>query len=184
MSRRAETNFLDEHRTAFAANLLRRLSDRIVDECGIWLGAQGLRAPARTASTLIALLEHGSLPVTGIAEAVGFSHPFVIRLVDQLERLGLTQSRRDELDGRRRMIVLTEEGLSEARRMAATRTHVGAAIGQLLLEADVDLLADLDSIGRALDRLPLDSRLKGMENSNDPDDPVAVDCPSDRADDI
>jgi len=162
------SDFVLQHRLAFTANLLRRLSDRIVDECDVWLAGQGFTAPGRTASTLMLLLERGPTPITEIAAGIGFSHPFVVRLVESLEALKFVDSRQDPRDGRRRLVGLTPVGVLEAERIQRTRDAVGAALAEVLEEAGVDLLADIETVNRALDRRSLDRRLAELTEEGEP----------------
>jgi DNA-binding MarR family transcriptional regulator len=140
---------------AFTAHRLRRLSDAFVDACGQWLARQGLSAPPRSISTLRLLLESEPLAVTEIAARIRLSHPFIVRTVADLERLGLVTLGRDAKDKRKRMVGLTDKGRAEAQAFLATAEPLAAAYASLFEDAGIDLAVALDAVEKA-------HRAKGM----------------------
>ncbi|HYD12627.1 MAG TPA: MarR family transcriptional regulator [Allosphingosinicella sp.] len=143
----------------FLAHLLRRLSDRLVAEAGAFEAERGVRAPPRTASTMLLLNDRGPQSVTAIAASLQQSHPLVIDWIRQLHRLGLVTKSSDPEDRRRSLVALTEAGRAEAGRMAAFSEVIGEAYATLLAEVDPDLhdrlwqLHDLVEGGRLADAL-------------------------------
>ena len=122
--------------------------------------AQGVTAPPRSASTLRVLVQNEPVAVTKIASIIRLSHPFVVRILADLERLGLIMIQRDTNDRRRRMVSLTPRGTIEAELMRRTAIPIAAAYASLFDDAKVDLLATLDAIEGALSREPMSRRLK------------------------
>ena len=118
------------------AHLLRRISDRMVHDAGEYEAELGIRAPPRTASTLLLLNQRGRQSVTEIADALKQSHPLVINWLMQLEKLGLVSRSPDPADARRTMVRLTRSGRAEAQRMKSASERIGRAYDQLLKEAD------------------------------------------------
>lgn len=127
----------------FLAHLLRRVSDRMVAEAGAFEAELGVRAPPRTASTMLLLRARGPQSVTEIAELLRQSHPLVISWIKQLHELGLVARSSDSRDRRRSVVALTGAGLVEADRMAALSTMIGNAYESLLAEVDADLFEAL-----------------------------------------
>jgi DNA-binding MarR family transcriptional regulator len=124
----------------FLAHLLRRISDLMVSEAGDWEDEElGVRAPPRTASTMLLLAEQGPQSVTQIAEKLRQSHPLVISWLRQLEKLAFVKSSTDPADARRTLVALTPTGRAEARRMAEGSEKIGRAYAKLLREADADV---------------------------------------------
>jgi DNA-binding MarR family transcriptional regulator len=143
---------------AFTARRLRRLSEMMVEDIAIWLRPQ-VTAPARSASTIGLLAAEGSASITEIATRIGLSHPFVVRIVAQLERSHLVTTTPDQTDRRRRIVSLTPAGQSEAARIAATHAPVAAAMRELFADAGVDLPAALEAVEAALHARSLHQRL-------------------------
>lgn len=143
----------------FLAHLLRRLSDRMVAVAGAFEGELGVRAPPRTASTMLLLHMSGPQSVTAIAERLRQSHPLVINWIEQLRALGLVAKSSDPRDRRRTLVALTAAGKAEAEHMAALSSVIGKAYETVLAEAELDLLDglwrlyDLIERGRLADAL-------------------------------
>jgi DNA-binding MarR family transcriptional regulator len=147
---------------AFTAHRLRRLSDAFVESCGAWLAAQGIKAPPRAASTLRLLASEAPLAVTEIAAKLRLSHPFIIRILKELERLGLLEIARDAKDGRRRLVSLTRGGQREAERLERTAGPIAAAYASLFDDAGIDLPSALAALEAAHGRRNLAERLAAI----------------------
>jgi len=148
---------------AFLAHLLRRVSDELVRGASEWYPEAGVDAPPRTASTLLALDEHGPLGVTAIATLLRQSHPLVISWIRQLEATGLTRSRADAKDGRRTVVALTTRGKQEVARLRSALVAMEAASQQLIDEAAPGLLEALARIDDACRALPFADRLRATQ---------------------
>src|SRR5687768_12357367 len=135
MASKDSTDFIRALGQPFMAHLLRRISDRLVADAGEFEAGIGIHAPPRTASTLLLLRQHGPQSITGIADALGQSHPLIISWITQLEKLGLVSRSSDPLDARRSLVGLSRAGQAEAKRMAAASERIGQAYAQLLKEA-------------------------------------------------
>lgn len=134
------TDFIRAQGLPFMAHLLRRISDMMVAEAGAWEDEElGVRAPPRTASTMLLLAGQGPQNVTQLAEKLGQSHPLIISWLKQLEELDLIKSSSDPADARRTLIALTPAGRAEAKRMAEGSERIGRAYAKLLREADADV---------------------------------------------
>ena len=136
----------------FMAHLLRRLSDRLVSDAGNYEAEIGIRAPPRTASTLLLLQSCGPQSVTAIADALQQSHPLIISWITQLQRFGFVTRTTDPDDARRSLVRLTRSGRTEAERMALASKQVGHAYEQLLEEADAPIHDALWRLHDLLDR--------------------------------
>lgn len=141
-------DFIREQGLPFLAHLLRRLSDRMVAEAGAFEAGLEVRAPPRTASTMLLLLARGPQAVTEIADRLRQSHPLVIDWIRQLRALGLVTKSTDPADRRRSLVALTDAGVAEAKRMAALSPRIGAAYAAVLAEADADVV---DALWRVYD---------------------------------
>jgi DNA-binding MarR family transcriptional regulator len=142
-------DFISSLGLAFTAHRLRRLADTFVEATGHWLAAKGLVAPPRSISTLRLLLEQERLSITEIATRLRLSHPFIIRMVSDLERLDLVEVARDRRDARRRLVHLTRKGRAEARALSRTAKPLADAYASLSADAGVDLSSVLTALEQA-----------------------------------
>lgn len=100
----------------------------------------------------------GGLPQKDLALLVGVDGSSLVRVLDILCRQGLAERRRDEADGRNRLIYLTEAG-----------KHRVAEIRRELARAEEEMLADLtdEDLAGMLDRFDrIEKRLAALQ---DPD---------------
>jgi MarR family transcriptional regulator, organic hydroperoxide resistance regulator len=153
-------DFIRQQGPAFLAHILRRLADELVRAGGTWYPETGVTAPPRTTSTLLALDKRGPLGVTEIASLVSQSHPLVIGWVKQLEGLGFVESRSDPGDGRRSVIALTREGVSEVQRLHAALEVMARASQQLMDEGTTGMFDALWRMEAACRRKPFVERLR------------------------
>lgn len=96
----------------------------------------------------------GGITQKDLALRVGVDGSSLVRVLDLLARDGLIERRRDESDGRARLIHLTEHGCE---RVAEVRRHLLAAEEDLLADlSDADIarmLGDFDAMNTRLDLL-------------------------------
>ena len=156
-------DFVRRQGPAFAAHLLRRLSDMLVDGCTEWHPERGIHSAPRTSSTLLALEEQGSLSVTELAARLRQSHPLVIHWIKQLRELGLVVATRDPDDGRRSLISLTPEGRATVCRLRDALGVVDRAMLELIEEAMPGLLDGLWRMEEALRTTPFIERLRALD---------------------
>jgi DNA-binding MarR family transcriptional regulator len=157
-------DFLETCGAAVLANRLRGLSECFVEQIGLWLSEQGIIAPPRAVSTLRLLLQDGAETVGTLARQVRLSHPFLVRLVKDLEVLELVTTHSDPADKRKSIVRLTSRGRVEARKLEKLSRQMEGAYLDLFRDAGTDLLAAVAAIEGAEERTPLRVRL-AMENS-------------------
>jgi len=153
-------DFIRQKGPAFLAHLLRRVSDELVRGATEWYLEAGVEAPPRTASTLLALDEHGPLGVTEIASLLRQSHPLVISWIRQLDATGLIRSRADSKDGRRTVIALTSKGKGEVVRLRKALVSMEAASRRLMDDAGPGLFEALARMDDACRQVPFSRRLR------------------------
>ena len=153
-------DFVRSQGAAYLAHILRRLADELVRGAGQWYPEVGVTAPPRTTSTLLALDERGPLGVTEIAALLRQSHPLVIDWCRQLNALGFIRTRPDPKDGRRSIVVLTDEGCREVERLRRALRVMEKASQGLADEGVPDLFEALWRMEGALRRHPFVDRLR------------------------
>lgn len=103
----------DHSRASGAAALgarLRRLSERIDREAARVYDHAGLHFEQRWMGVLSLLAECGAMSVGDLSQALGISHPSVSQTRRSLQEAGLVTEQVDELDARRRNLLLTPAG--------------------------------------------------------------------------
>jgi DNA-binding MarR family transcriptional regulator len=151
--------FLGNLRPAFVAHLAERLTDSLCASTQSLADASGLKAPIRTHSVLLFLLERGPASLTEMARTDGQSHQLLASRLKPLEKLKLIEQFADPHDARRRPYKLSRAGKAEA---LAVREAIGSharAMENLFAETGVDLVAVLDDALEALRIRPLTDRL-------------------------
>jgi DNA-binding MarR family transcriptional regulator len=153
------TDFVESIGLPLFAHRLRRLSEALVEDAGAWLPQAGVTAPPKSASTLLLLAQEGPHTVTEIASRLRLTHPLIIKLTRELERLGLVRVEQDANDGRRRPVSLTAAGRRQAARCADANEQLRRAYREIFEDAGVDGLAAIEAIERVLARRSIGARL-------------------------
>jgi len=153
-------DFIQRQGPAFLAHLLRRLSDELVQGASAWYPQAGITVPPRTASTLLALDEHGPLAVMELATLLRQSHPLVIVWIKQLKALGFVETRIDGNDRRRSVLSLTRTGKTQVKRLRKALIRMEAASRQLLDEAGPGVFDALWRMEQACRRQTFAARLQ------------------------
>lgn len=155
-------DFVESLGPGFFAHRLVRLSERMVDSCGDWFAAVGVRAPPRAASTLLLLRARGPMSPPDIEAELVFPHRVMTNLLRELVRTGLVRIESAPAIPGRRVAVLTTTGRTEAERIAGVNRMMAHAYERLFREAGVDGVAAIDRLEQALDSRPLQDRLKAI----------------------
>lgn len=151
--------FLGDLRPAFVAHLAERLTDVLCAYKPRFAHATACKAPIRTYSVLLYLLEHGPASLTEMAQMDGQSHQLLASRMKTLQKLRLIERFADAADARRRAYKLTRAGKAEALAVKADISNHARVIEVLFAETGVDLVAALDATLEALRIKPLQDRL-------------------------
>ena len=157
-------DYIESQGNVFLAHRLRRASDRIVDQVGEMLVAEGLDVPPRGASMLLLIDEREAIGAVEIAQRLRLSHPLIVRMAQRFEQLGLVEIKVDPEDARRRQLVPTEKGRREAAAVRAFNTRLAAMFDGLFAEIDSPLVAVLDRLDAALATMPIAARMTALSD--------------------
>lgn len=141
------------------ASRLRRLSDRLLRDVSRLYGDLDVPFEARWFPLLQALRRQSPQTVTGLARALGLTHPAVTALAREMARHGLVASRQDPRDARRRLVRLAAGGRAVVERLDPVWEEIRQANRELLAEDGVDLLAALGRLEARLDRRSMYERV-------------------------
>lgn len=142
------------------ASRLKRLSDRLLQEAGGIYRKERLGFEPRWFLVFHQLAEGPPRSVTGLAAAVGLTHPAVVLATQEMEAAGLIASARDSADRRKRRLALTPQGRRVAGALRPVWAGIEAATREVAGASGVDLLAAIDAIEAALDETPLGERVR------------------------
>ena len=138
---------------------LRRLSESIDEDAGRIYVDLGIDFQQRWVGILEQLHERGAQPVGELAASLGIRHSSVSQTRRSLEEAGLVESQVDPRDGRSRLLRLSASGKELVRRLQPLWKILNATSLELDAEAD-HVIAALDRLDRALERLPLYDRVR------------------------
>lgn len=131
------------------ASRLRRLSELLMKEASELYEELEVDFQARWFALFHTLHHQGPMSVTELAEALGLSHPAISKIAEQLIRRRLLQQHTDPKDERRRLLALTSDGQRLRKRLAPVWREIRGAARDLLTQAGVDLLSDLQKVEAA-----------------------------------
>lgn len=156
MSMRSPSNLPD---TDFPARMggaaigarLRRLSARIDAEAARAYAAAGEAFEQRWFGVLDQLARRGAMTVTDLAAVLGITHVSVSQTSQSLQAAGLVASGRDERDGRKRTLELTDHGRALVERLGPLWRVFDDVSHELNVEAG-NVVEALDRLEKALAR--------------------------------
>ena len=154
-------DFVRSQGLTYLAHVMRRVSDEFVKSFDQWYPDVGMKAPARTRSTLLALRQHGSLGVVELSDLLSQSHPLVITWLRQLTALGMIRMQTDPSDRRRTVVTLTPRGEAEAKKGSYSAKVAEVAYKRLLQETDAEMVFEaIWRMEEACRRKPFIERLR------------------------
>lgn len=163
-------DFVKAQGNVFVAHRLRRVSDRIVDQVGELLAAEGLNVPPRGASMLLLIDGADAIGVVEISQRLRLSHPLIVRMAQRFEQLGLVTSEVDPADARRRRLIPTPKARREAAAIRTFNARLSATFDALFAEIDSPLPAVLDRLDAALDAKPIADRMTAVTDPRGADE--------------
>jgi DNA-binding MarR family transcriptional regulator len=97
---------------------------------------------------LFYLLKYSSsVPVTGAASALGFSHAAINQIAGEMAKRGLVESIKDKKDERKRLLRLTKKGKAAICSLEPVWKDISAAANELISETGGDFLEAIGRLG-------------------------------------
>jgi DNA-binding MarR family transcriptional regulator len=158
--------FLGNLRPAFVAHLAERLGEATSASNPTPVYFTARKAPVRTHSVLLFLLEHGPSSLMEMARSDGQSHQLLASRLKPLEKLGLIERLVDPTDARRYPYKLSRAGKVEATAVLADMVAHARAMEELFAEMGVNLVDVLDNALEALRVRPLQDRIGERSEKN------------------
>lgn len=107
----------DAFEVTFLARYLHRLRVLISQQSDEVFAQHNVTVPSHCASLMLLLHEHEEMPITVIANALGYSHQLILQRLGILEKAGCIRRFEDPEDRRRRLVRLTRLGMREAEKI-------------------------------------------------------------------
>lgn len=103
-------NIIDESGILAISTRLQRLSEQLRKDGALFYKSYGIDFEPKWFPVVYTLYHKEVLSVVEIANEIGYTHPSTISLLKELEKQKLIRSKKDKVDERKRLIVLTPKG--------------------------------------------------------------------------
>jgi DNA-binding MarR family transcriptional regulator len=126
-----ETDFFQQTGKAAIGSRLRMLNDKITDDAAKIYQLNGIDLQPKWFPVFY-LLSSGSFTITDMAQQIGHSHPSVSKMVSEMAKKGLVVESKDENDGRRNVVSLSDTGKEYSKKLDQQMLDVNAAVEGIL----------------------------------------------------
>lgn len=103
-------NIIDESGILAISTRLQRLSEQLRKDGALFYKSYGIDFEPKWFPVVYTLYHKEVLSVVEIANEIGYTHPSTISLLKELEKQKLIRSKKDKIDERKRLILLTPKG--------------------------------------------------------------------------
>jgi DNA-binding MarR family transcriptional regulator len=124
---------------------MQRLSDQIRKDGLLIYKASGIDFEPKWFPVIYTLHKKSTLSVVEIAAEIGYSHPSTISLLKELEKMKLIRSKKDKTDERKRLLVLTEKGVTLVTQMQP--------VWNIMTEALISLTTTTNNLMKAIEEV-------------------------------
>jgi len=145
---------------------LRMLTNRITDDAAQIYKLYDIEMQPKWFPVFYALSDSNEKTITGIAHEIGHSHPSVSKIISEMTKAGLIE-KKDNSDGRRSVVGLSEKGLSYKQKIQNQYTDVEDAIKALNIQAANDLWKAIEEWEFLLEQKPLLRRVSEQKKQRE-----------------
>ncbi|WP_199141679.1 MarR family winged helix-turn-helix transcriptional regulator [Pedobacter sp. ASV12] len=138
---------------------LKRISDRMSHDVRRFYKELGIDIEPNWYLIFMLLQEMGEVPITAIAEPLGYTHPSVAIIVKKMADKGYLQLKKDSIDKRKQMVSLSAKALNMMPQLLKIWDSCERAILKML-NNDLAILGYLDGIDLALKTSSFQQRFK------------------------
>lgn len=142
------------------ASRLKRLSEMMMEEGEALYQELGLTFRPRWFPLFYTLSKQTTLSVTELAAALGISHPAVNKIAHEMSKAGLIKETKDSRDDRKRLLSLSPKGRETLVKLQPVWDHIRQSAQEMLKEAGVDLIGDLERVEKAFARQSVVKRVR------------------------
>ena len=137
-----DDDFLSELGLNAVVTRLKRASDAMLHDGKRMYKELGMDIEPNWFAVFKLLRKHGSMAVTEIADAIGFSHPSVISIINKMVNAGYLSESKSDNDSRKRILTLTPKAKEKMPQLE--RVWDAGTAGFKRMMRDTDLLRMLD----------------------------------------
>ena len=159
--------FFDKSGIMAIGSRLRWLADEITREAAEIYKLYGIEIKPKWFPVLFMLFDGSDCTVTGIAKAIGQSHPSVSNIVKELKNAGLVTDGKSDEDRRATIIALTDKGLLMKDRLTQVCNDVERVVRSIDTRSSDKLWLALDNWEKALAEKSLLKRVQDLKALSD-----------------
>ena len=159
--------FFDKSGIMAIGSRLRWLADEITREAAEIYKLYGIEIKPKWFPVLFMLFDGSDCTVTGIAKAIGQSHPSVSNIVKELKNAGLVTDGKSDEDRRATIIALTDNGLLIKDRLTQVCNDVERVVQSIDTRSSDNLWLALDNWEKALAEKSLLKRVQDLKAMSD-----------------
>jgi DNA-binding MarR family transcriptional regulator len=138
---------------------LKRISDRMSHDVRKFYKKLGIAIEPNWYLVFMLLQKSGEIPITAIAEPLGYAHPSVAIIVKKMAEKGYLQVKKDSEDKRKQLVSLSDKALKMLPQLEQIWQSCEKAILKMLAD-DLAILHHLDNIDAALKSNSFHNRFK------------------------
>lgn len=138
---------------------LKRISDRMSHDVRKFYKDLGIDIEPNWYLVFMLLQKNGEIPITAIAEPLGYAHPSVAIIVKKMAEKGYLHVKKDSIDKRKQLVSLSAKALQLLPQLEQIWQSCERAILNMLNE-DLAILQYLDNIDQELKNNSFHNRFK------------------------
>ncbi|RJP81204.1 MAG: GNAT family N-acetyltransferase [Candidatus Zixiibacteriota bacterium] len=135
-----------ELRELALASRLKRLSETMMGEAEALYQDLGIDFRPRWFLLFYILGRRTRMGIVDLAGLLGMTHPAVKKIADEMLKAGIIMEEKDPADDRRRLLTLSPQGHQVLPRLLPVWEEIRGSVRDLLAEARVDLIRDLEQV--------------------------------------
>ena len=175
-------DFYEEVGKLALGSRLRRLSENMLSQAKEIYKDYGVTLEPRWFPVFYLLSHESGLTITEVAVKINHSHASVSQIVKEMKNRGLITISKDQMDGRKSIIALSEEGKSKSDQMRQVYPDVSKAVENLLRDTNHDVWEGINELEYTLARKSLYDRVKEVRKEREAESVEIIDyAPEHRA---
>ena len=175
------TDLIKELGALTVASRMKRLADRFQHDVGVVFRERQVSLEPRWMTVYYLLARDGAMSVVEIARALQISHPAVHQVAQEMLKAGYLVQNRDQQDGRRRLLNLSDSALEVLPQMRELWDDVERAAAQVIQESGFEVLSVLERLEWELDQKPFHQRIRDTAKSKQRQEVVIVEYQTEMA---
>jgi DNA-binding MarR family transcriptional regulator len=155
-------NYYEKLGQLILGSRLRKLSERLMLEMGNIYKSRNIEFEPGWFHIMYLLSENEKMSITQISEMLQVSHPSVIQVVGVLEKRDIVKISIDSSDKRKRMVELSDNGISLLERIKPVWNEIDQMMITFLSEGEysMNILNAIAEIEKNLEAKPLSERMQ------------------------